>query len=107
MHREEFEAEYRFRVNGESAHSAIKRKLGEHLLSKNQLAQFNGLLAKLVAYNIGVVIHEVFEHGIDPGVAGMTIPPPPGPVPSIVPDAIPLPPVSPALALPAPGSAPN
>ena len=101
-HREEFDSAYNLRQNEESANSAIKRKLGEHLLSKNQLAQFNELLAKLLAYNIGVLIHEVFEPGIDPGVPGIKLPPPPGPVPTVNPNAIPLPPIAAPLALPAP-----
>jgi hypothetical protein len=66
--RDEFERTYHARSNIESVNSAIKRKLGEPLLSHNMVARFNELLAKLVAYNIGVIIHEIHEHGIDPGV---------------------------------------
>ena len=64
--REEFAAKYHQRSNVEAVFSAIKRKLGESLLSKNPLARFNELLAKILAYNIGVIVHEIHEHGIDP-----------------------------------------
>lgn len=52
----------------EAVISAIKRKLGEPLLSKDPIARVNELLAKLLAYNIGVVIHEAYEHHIEVGV---------------------------------------
>ena len=53
---------------GEATFSAIKRKLGESLLSKDPVARVNELLAKLVAYNIGVVVYEAFEQRIETGV---------------------------------------
>lgn len=66
MHREEFEAKYHARSNVESVFSALKRKFGEALKSKNRVAQENELLAKVLAYNLTVLIHEIFEHGIIP-----------------------------------------
>lgn len=33
---------------------------------KNPVAQVNELLAKIVAYNLTVVIHEMYENGINP-----------------------------------------
>jgi transposase len=71
LHREEFEEKYHARSNVEAVFSAVKRKLGEPLLSKNPLARFNELLAKLLAYNIGVLVHEIYEHGIDPASVGL------------------------------------
>jgi len=68
LHREEFESRYRLRSNVEATISAIKRKLGEPLLSKDPQARMNELLAKLLAYNIGVVIHEAYEHHVETGV---------------------------------------
>jgi transposase len=50
--REQFAAKYHQRSNVEAVFSAIKRKLGESLLSKNPLARFNDLLAKILTYNI-------------------------------------------------------
>jgi transposase len=64
--RDEFDAHYHKRSNVESANSAIKRKFGETLKSKNRVAQENELLCKLIAYNLTVVIHEMHENGIDP-----------------------------------------
>ncbi|MFY9717360.1 MAG: transposase [Thermoplasmata archaeon] len=69
--REQFAAKYHQRSNVEATFSAIKRKLGESLLSKNPLARFNELLAKILAYNIGVIVHEIHEHGIDPAFVGL------------------------------------
>lgn len=34
--------------------------------SKNPVAQVNELLAKIIAYNLTVVIHEMYENGINP-----------------------------------------
>lgn len=69
--RERFAGAYHKRSNVEAVFSAIKRKMGEALLSKNQGARFNELLAKLLGYNIGVVVHEIYEHGIDPKSLGL------------------------------------
>ncbi len=66
MHREEFEAKYHQRSNVESVFSALKRKFGETLRSRNPTAQVNELLAKVLAYNLTVLIHEFFEHGVVP-----------------------------------------
>jgi transposase len=66
MHREEFEAKYHQRSNVESVFSALKRKFGETLRSRNPTAQTNELLAKVLAYNLTVLIHEIFEHGVAP-----------------------------------------
>lgn len=71
LRREDFDRHYHARSNVEAVFSAIKRKLGESLLSKNQLARFNELLAKLLAYNIGILVHEIHEHGIDPAAVGL------------------------------------
>lgn len=68
--REEFDTSYHQRSNVEAVFSSIKRRLGERLLSTNGLSRLNELLAKILVHNICVVIHEIYEHGIDPGVAG-------------------------------------
>lgn len=69
--RDEFDAKYHARSNVESVISAIKRKLGEEIQSRLPTARFNELLAKILAYNIGVLIHQIYENGIDPGVPGV------------------------------------
>jgi transposase len=70
--RDDFDAIYHRRSNVESAFSAIKRKLGEPLLSHNQGARINELLAKVLAYNVGIVIQQSVTHGLPPGPMGMT-----------------------------------
>ena len=57
---------YHKRGNIEATNAAIKRKFGETLKSKNPVAQVNELLAKIIAYNLTVVIHEMHENGINP-----------------------------------------
>jgi transposase len=64
--RDEYMEHYHKRSNIEATNAAIKRKLGETLKSKNSIAQINELLAKIVAYNLTVVIHEMYENGIEP-----------------------------------------
>ena len=66
LNRDEFMEHYHKRSNVESTNAAIKRKFGETLKSKNPIAQVNELLAKIIAYNLTVVIHEMYENGISP-----------------------------------------
>lgn len=66
LNREEFLTHYHKRSNIEATNAAIKRTFGETLKSKNPTAQVNELLAKIVAYNLTVVIHEMYENGIEP-----------------------------------------
>lgn len=66
LHREEFDAKYHHRSNVETVNSAMKRKFGEVLRSRNRAAQENELLAKVLAYNLVVLIHEMFENGVSP-----------------------------------------
>ena len=65
LHAEEFYARYHKRSNVESVNSAIKRKFGETLKSKNAVAQTNELLCKVLAYNLTVLIHEMHENSIN------------------------------------------
>jgi transposase len=66
INRDDFMDHYHKRSNIEATNAAIKRKFGETLKSKNPTAQVNELLAKIVAYNLTVVIHEMYENGINP-----------------------------------------
>jgi len=66
INRDEFMEHYHKRSNIEATNAAIKRKFGETLKSKNPVAQVNELLAKIIAYNLTVVIHEMYENGINP-----------------------------------------
>lgn len=66
LNRDEFQEHYHKRSNIESTNAAIKRKFGETLKSKNIVAQENELLCKIIAYNLTVVIHEMYENGVEP-----------------------------------------
>lgn len=61
---EEFMAHYHKRSNVETTFHMIKTKFGDKLKSKNRIAQENELLCKVLAHNIVVLIHEVYELGI-------------------------------------------
>lgn len=67
--REEFDRRYHLRSNVEAAFSALKRKFGENIRSRSPVAQVNEVLCKLIAYNLTVVVHEMFESGIAPSFA--------------------------------------
>jgi hypothetical protein len=67
LKRQEFDDIYHQRSNVESVNSALKRKLGEGLLSRTEFARMSELLAKVLAYNVGVVIYQSQLHGLDPG----------------------------------------
>ena len=67
--REEFDRNYHKRSNVESVFSALKRKFGENVRSRKPAAQVNEILCKLIAYNLTVVVHEMFENGIAPSFA--------------------------------------
>lgn len=62
--RDEFDRHYHKRSNVEAVFSAIKRKFGENIRSRTPVAQVNEILCKLIAYNLTVVVHEMFENGI-------------------------------------------
>lgn len=66
FHRDDFLEHYHKRSNVETTFHMIKSKLGDKLKSKNPIAQVNELLCKIVAHNIIVLIHEMFELGIEP-----------------------------------------
>ena len=50
--KDEFLEHYHKRSNVETTFSAVKKKLGENLKSKNYTPQVNELLCKFIAYNI-------------------------------------------------------
>jgi transposase len=64
--RDEFLTHYHKRSNVESTFSMIKRKFGDSLRSKTDVAMVNEALCKILCHNIVVVIHEMFELGIEP-----------------------------------------
>ena len=46
-----------------------KKKFGETIKSRNRVAHENEMLCKIIAYNITVLIHAMFELGITPDFA--------------------------------------
>jgi hypothetical protein len=69
LNREAFLKRYHLRSNVESTFSAIKRKFGDAVRSKTDVAIRNEVLAKVLCHNLAVVIHEMHELGIDPEFA--------------------------------------
>lgn len=65
LNRDEFLPRYHLRSNVESTFSMVKRKFGDSVRSKTDVAMKNEVLAKFVAHNIVCVIHEMHESGID------------------------------------------
>jgi transposase len=63
---EEFMQRYHARSNVESCFNMVKMKFGDKLKSKGFTAQKNELLCKLIAHNIVVLIHEIYELNIKP-----------------------------------------
>jgi transposase len=64
--RDEFLQHYHKRSNVESAFSMMKRKFGDGLRSKTDVAMANEALCKILCHNLVVLIHEMCELGIDP-----------------------------------------
>lgn len=61
LHREEFYAHYHKRSNVESTFSMLKRKFQGRLMLKNEVAQTNEALAKVLCHNITVLVREAIE----------------------------------------------
>jgi hypothetical protein len=66
MRRPEFDADYHKRSNIEALFSALKRKFGESVRSRDPVAEKNEVYCKFIVYNLTVLVHEMFEHGIAP-----------------------------------------
>jgi transposase len=64
--RDEYLQHYHKRSNVESTFSMIKRKFGDFVRSKTDVAMVNEVLAKVLCHNLVVLIHESFELGISP-----------------------------------------
>lgn len=64
--RDEFLQHYHKRSNVESTLSMMKRKFGDSLRSKTDVAMVNETLCKVLCHNLVVLIHEMYELGIDP-----------------------------------------
>jgi len=64
--RDEFLKNYHRRSNVESTFSAVKRKFGGSVRSKDFVAQQNEVLSKILAFNMTMLITEMCERGITP-----------------------------------------
>jgi len=64
--RQDFLDHYHKRSNAESVFSMIKRKFGDSIRSKTDVAMVNETLCKLLCHNLVVLIHEMYELGIEP-----------------------------------------
>jgi transposase len=64
--RDEFLQHYHKRSNVESTFSMMKRKFGDSIRSKTETAMTNEALCKVLCHNLTVLIHEMYELGIDP-----------------------------------------
>jgi transposase len=62
----EFLAHYHKRSNIESTNMMIKTKFRDNVRSKTEVAANNEVLCKIVCHNIVVLIHEMYELGIEP-----------------------------------------
>ncbi len=64
--RELFEARYHLRSDVRATIGAVKTKLGETRRSRDPVARINEMLCKVLAYNLTVLVHEMFEHHVVP-----------------------------------------
>lgn len=66
VRKEEFLRHYHQRSNVESTFSMIKRKFGDSVRSKSDIAMKNEVLAKLICHNICCCIQSAYEFGVEP-----------------------------------------
>lgn len=67
LENDEFSDHYHKRSNVETTFHMLKTKFGDSVNAKNERAQFNETLLKVLCHNVVVVIHELRGSGIDPG----------------------------------------
>ena len=63
---------YHKRERVECAFSALKRKHGGSLRSRNFTAQVNEVLCKVLVFNLGMIVHAMYELGVEPKLAEVT-----------------------------------
>lgn len=71
LNKEEYMNHYHRRSMIESTFSMVKRKFGDAVRAKTDLAMKNEALAKFVCHNICCVISAIYERGIDPKILGL------------------------------------
>ena len=65
LNQDDFLQHYHARSNVESTFNIIKSKFSDLIRSRDNVAQTNELLLKVLCHNIVVLIHESFELGIN------------------------------------------
>ena len=66
FNRTEFLEKYHKRSNVESTFSMIKAKFGASVRSKKRVAQVNEILCKVLCHNLSVLVHSIYELGLEP-----------------------------------------
>lgn len=66
LNKDEYLRHYHRRSNIESTFSAVKRLFGDVVRSKNETAMKNEVLGKLLAYNITLLVHAIYELNLEP-----------------------------------------
>jgi transposase len=69
----EFLAHYHARSNVESTFGAMKAKFGASVRSKNPTSQVNEVLCKALCFNLSMLVHAMFELGIEPSFPAMAV----------------------------------
>jgi transposase len=64
--KDEYMARYHLRSNVESTFSMVKRKFGDSVRSKTEVAMVNEVLAKFLVHNLCVLNQEQHELGVEP-----------------------------------------
>ncbi len=64
--KDEYQKHYHLRSNSESTFSMAKRKFGDHVRSKTDVAMVNEVLCKFLCHNLCCLIQEQHELGIEP-----------------------------------------
>ena len=70
LNQDDFLKHYHLRSNVESTFNMVKSKFSDLVRSKDETAQENELLLKVLCHNVVVLIHESFELNIDIGSLG-------------------------------------
>lgn len=69
----EFLSHYHARSNVEATFSAMKRKFGGSVRSKNPTAQVNEVLCKALCFNLSCLVHAMHELGVAPEFGGQRV----------------------------------
>lgn len=70
LNKEDYLHHYHRRSNIESTFSGVKRLFGDSVRSKNETSMRNEVLGKLLAYNITLLVHAIYELGMEPSFDG-------------------------------------